>query len=81
MADGGLQFLPDIAAHTILGVGANTDEAVAVEAEWSEVLRTVPAGMLAVPSRCAARLLHLTAHDVSEIDAEVRAPVTEIGNN
>jgi phage terminase Nu1 subunit (DNA packaging protein) len=52
-----------------------------VEAEWSGVLRTVRAGMLAVPSRCAARLPHLTAHDVSEIDAEVRAVLTQIGSD
>ena len=54
-------------------------DAEAVETEWSGVLRTVRAGMLAVPSRVAQRLPHLTAHDVSEIDAEVRAALTEIG--
>jgi hypothetical protein len=30
-------------------------DAAAVESEWSAVLRTVRAGMLAVPSRCAAQ--------------------------
>jgi len=55
-------------------------DAAAVEAEWSGVLRTVRAGMLAVPSRCGARLPHLSAHDVGEIDAEVRAVLTEVGN-
>jgi terminase small subunit / prophage DNA-packing protein len=50
-----------------------------VEAEWSGILRTVRAGLLAVPSRCAARLGHLTSHDVAEIDAEVRAVLTQIG--
>jgi phage terminase Nu1 subunit (DNA packaging protein) len=44
------------------------------------VLRTVRAGMLAVPSRAAQRLPHLTAHDVSEIDREVRDVLTEIGD-
>jgi terminase small subunit / prophage DNA-packing protein len=44
------------------------------------VPRTVRAGMLAVPSRAGARLPHLTAHDIAEIDAEVRAVLTEIGN-
>jgi hypothetical protein len=34
-----------------------------------------------LPSRCAARLPHLTPHDVTEIDAEVRAVLTEIGND
>ena len=44
-------------------------EAAAVEAAWSGVLRTVRAGMLAVPSRVSQRLPHLTAHDVAEIDS------------
>jgi phage terminase Nu1 subunit (DNA packaging protein) len=51
----------------------------AVEAEWSDVLRTISAGMLAVPSRVAARLPHLSKHDVAEIDAEIRAALGEIG--
>jgi phage terminase Nu1 subunit (DNA packaging protein) len=54
-------------------------DADAVEAEWSSILRGVRAGMLAVPSRVAQRLLHLTAHDVAEIDAEVRATLSEVG--
>jgi phage terminase Nu1 subunit (DNA packaging protein) len=54
-------------------------DAAAVETEWSGVLRTVRAGMLAVPSRVAQRLPHLTPHDVAEIDAEVRAALIEIG--
>ena len=41
-------------------------EAAAVETGWSSVLRTVRAGMLAVPSRVAARLPHLSKHDVAE---------------
>ena len=52
-------------------------EASAVEAEWSSILRTVRAGMLAMPSRVQQRLPHLTPHDVGEIDAEVRAVLTE----
>jgi phage terminase Nu1 subunit (DNA packaging protein) len=51
-----------------------------VEAEWSGVLRTVRAGVLAVPLRCAQRLPHLTPHDVIEIDTEVREALTEIGS-
>jgi phage terminase Nu1 subunit (DNA packaging protein) len=54
-------------------------EAVAVQAEWSDVLRTVRAGLLAVPSRVAARLPHLSKHDMSEIDNEIRAALGEIG--
>jgi terminase small subunit / prophage DNA-packing protein len=56
-------------------------DAAEVENEWSGVLRTVRAGMLAVPSRVAQRLPHLTAHDVAEIDAEVREVLTEIGTS
>jgi phage terminase Nu1 subunit (DNA packaging protein) len=55
-------------------------EAVAVQAEWSDVLRTVRAGMLAVPSRVAARLPHLPKHDVAEVDAEIRTALTAMGD-
>jgi phage terminase Nu1 subunit (DNA packaging protein) len=41
-------------------------------------LRTVRAGML-VPSRVAARLPHLSKHDVAEIDQEIRAALGEVG--
>jgi hypothetical protein len=34
--------------------------------------------MLAVPSRCVARLPHRTAHDVAEIDAEIRLALGNI---
>lgn len=56
-------------------------ETKAVEAEWSGVLRTIRAGMLAVPSRVAARLPHLSKYDVAEIDAEIRLVLTEIGSS
>ena len=48
-----------------------------VEATWASTLRNVRAGMLALPSRVALRLGHLTAHDLSEIDHEVRAVLSE----
>ncbi len=54
-------------------------DAGAVEADWSNTLRQVRAGMLAVPSLAGARLSHLTPHDIAEVDAEVRAVLTEIG--
>jgi phage terminase Nu1 subunit (DNA packaging protein) len=44
-----------------------------VEREWSNVLRDVRAALLAVPSRCGARLPTLTPHDIAEIDREIRA--------
>ncbi|MCK1693098.1 terminase small subunit [Bradyrhizobium sp. 144] len=56
-------------------------EAAAVEQEWSGILRTVRAGMLAVPSRVAARLPHLSRTDIAEIDAEIRAALTELGDH
>jgi phage terminase Nu1 subunit (DNA packaging protein) len=36
--------------------------------------------MLAVPSRAAQRLPHLSAHGIAVIDSEVRDVLTEIGN-
>jgi phage terminase Nu1 subunit (DNA packaging protein) len=54
-------------------------EAKAVEVEWSSVLRTIRAGMLAVPSRFAARLPHLTKYDIAELDREIRQALLEIG--
>jgi hypothetical protein len=39
----------------------------------------LPCAHRAIPSRAAARLPHLTVHDVAEIDAEVRAVLTELG--
>ena len=39
------------------------------------------AGMLAVSSRAAQRLPHLTPHDVAEIDAEVREALVEVGTS
>ena len=52
-----------------------------VEAGLAPEYRAVRAGLLAVPSRCAGRLPHLTPHDVAEIDAEVRAALTELGGS
>lgn len=44
-----------------------------VEREWANVLRDVRSTMLAVPSRVGSKLAHLTAHDVAEIDSEIKA--------
>jgi hypothetical protein len=41
-------------------------------------LRFAPASWRC-PSRVAARLPHLSKHDVAEIDAEIRAALSEIG--
>jgi phage terminase Nu1 subunit (DNA packaging protein) len=51
----------------------------AVKRAWAGILGDVKSGMLAVPSRCGARLGHLTAGDIAEIDAEIRAVLQELG--
>jgi phage terminase Nu1 subunit (DNA packaging protein) len=48
-----------------------------VEREWTDILRGVRAEMLALPSRISGRLGHLTAHDLSEIDHEIRRALAE----
>ena len=62
-------------------LAGSTFTADAVEKQWSDTLRTVRAGMLAVPSRVSGRLPHLTPYDIAEIDAEVREALTEIGSD
>lgn len=54
--------------------------AVDVEREWSSVLRDVRAAMMAVPSRLQQRLWHLTTHDVTTIDREIRDALAVIAN-
>ena len=36
--------------------------------------------LLAVPSRAAQRLPHMTAHDMGEVDREIRDALMELGN-
>ena len=43
-------------------------DAEAVEWEWSDIVRSVRSGLMALPSRVGARLLHLTPGDVAEVD-------------
>jgi hypothetical protein len=45
------------------------------------VLSALKARMLAVAARCGSRLPHLSAHDVAEIDREVRDALSELGGN
>jgi hypothetical protein len=52
-----------------------------VRREWSSILGNLKSGMLAVPSRCGARLGHLTAGDIAEIDAEVRTVLAQLGGD
>lgn len=51
--------------------------AIEVESLWGNVLRDVRSAMLAIPTRVQQRLVHLTQHDVSEIDLEVRSALQE----
>lgn len=51
-----------------------------VEREWANVLRDVRSTMLAVPSRLGSKLAHLTAHDVAEIDSEIKAALEGLAN-
>lgn len=52
--------------------------AAQVAREWSEVLRGVRAGLLSLPSRVGSRLGHLTPHDLSEIDLEIRSTLHDL---
>lgn len=52
-----------------------------VEREWAGILRDVRAALLALPSRAAARLGHLTPHDVAMLDREVRAVLEELATD
>lgn len=54
--------------------------AEAVKREWVDVLRVVRSKILAVPSRVRQSLAHLTAHDVAEIDDELRRALEELAN-
>jgi phage terminase Nu1 subunit (DNA packaging protein) len=62
-------------------LGGSLLEAEAVEREWSAILSAIRARLLAVPSRAAQRLPHMTAHDVGEIDHEIRAALQELGED
>jgi phage terminase Nu1 subunit (DNA packaging protein) len=55
--------------------------AVEVEREWSAILRDVRGQMLSLPSRLQQRLGHLTTHDVTTIDREIRDTLEEIAHD
>ena len=52
-----------------------------VEAEWSDILRMVRSGLLALPSRIQQRLGHLTAHDLAVMDREIRDTLEELSDD
>lgn len=67
-------------AETRLGqLSGELVEVSEVEAAWAGVLRKVQANMLAVSSRVAQRLPHLTKPDLVEIDNEIRLALSETG--
>ncbi|MBP9233291.1 MAG: terminase small subunit [Hyphomonadaceae bacterium] len=51
-----------------------------VERAWANVLRDVRSALLAVPSRIGATLPHLSAHDVAQIDSEIKAALEGLAN-
>lgn len=53
----------------------------AVTREWADVLRMVRAGVMAIPTRMGAKLPHLTAHDLDQLDRELRRALTDLGND
>ena len=52
-----------------------------VQAVWDSTLRTLRASFLRIPAKVQARLSHLTAHDFSILDREIRDTLTELGND
>jgi phage terminase Nu1 subunit (DNA packaging protein) len=48
---------------------------------WGAVAREVRSGVMAVTSRIRARLPHLTAHDASVIDEELRAALQALADD
>ena len=55
--------------------------ATEVEREWGDMLRLLRARLLALPSRIQQRLGHLTAHDLSTMDREIRDTLMELSDD
>lgn len=55
--------------------------AIEIEKAWAGILRDVRAALLALPSRAAGKLGHLTPHDIAALDAEVRDVLTELSEH
>lgn len=55
--------------------------AAEVTSAWASILRDVRAALLAVPSRVGARLPALTAHDIREIENEIRAALEGLADD
>ena len=88
----GKQVDADLAAEKLRLAKANAEKAetanakargelipaVEVEREWAAVLRGVRAGVLALPSRLANQIGHLTSHEIATIEREVRDMLFEL---
>ena len=55
-------------------------KSIDVERAWASVLRDVRSTLLAVPSRVGATLPHLTAHDIAQIDREIKTALESLAN-
>jgi phage terminase Nu1 subunit (DNA packaging protein) len=53
-------------------------DAAEVESSWRGQLTDLRRRMLTIPSRCGARLSHLSRTEVSEIDSEIRLALHEL---
>lgn len=51
-----------------------------VQHTWASILKDVRQGMLAVPTRAQTRLPHLTQHDISELDLEIRSALERLSD-
>lgn len=52
-----------------------------VEAMWDKMCRLIRARFLAMPARLQQRLAHLSTHDLSLIDREIRDALTELADD
>jgi phage terminase Nu1 subunit (DNA packaging protein) len=73
-----LKAQADIATAKAAREAGKLLDAGAVASEWVSVFKRVRAGVLSAASRVAARLRHLSKFDIAEIDAELRAVLSEL---
>jgi phage terminase Nu1 subunit (DNA packaging protein) len=73
-----LKAQADIATAKAAREAGKLLDAGAVASEWVSVFKRVRAGVLSAASRVAARLPHLSKFDIAEIDAELRAVLSEL---
>jgi phage terminase Nu1 subunit (DNA packaging protein) len=69
----------DAVAHKNAVVRGEYEKSADVETRWCNLCRAIRSGCLALSTRIGAQIAHLTAHDIAIIDREVRAVLTELG--